>query len=296
MFDFLDEHEDPACHHEAIVMHRGDRGLRVVKRTLRRPEQRARPQRVWERLLAAENEPEMAFLPVLVDPHRTTIDVGAALGQYTTKLAALCSRCVAFEARPDQARRLARLARAVSAPVLVEPVALSDESGGARLRVLTMDPGRSTIEEANALEDDDGGQRPEIVVPSRPLDAYGYDDVGFVKIDVEGHELAVLEGARVTIEKCKPTMLIEIEERHRPNAVRSVVQFLQGMDYAGRFLLNGKLVDVDDFDVQAHQDPSRIGGWRSGWERRGVYVNNFVFVPVELMADVERRIASPVSG
>ena len=37
---------------------------------------------------------------------------------------------------------------------------------------------------------------------------------GFIKIDVEGHELKVIDGAKETIEKHKPNLLIEIEEQH----------------------------------------------------------------------------------
>jgi hypothetical protein len=40
------------------------------------------------------------------------------------------------------------------------------------------------------------------------------DRVDFVKIDVEGAELHVLEGGREVIEAHRPTMLIEIEARH----------------------------------------------------------------------------------
>jgi hypothetical protein len=34
-----------------------------------------------------------------------------------------------------------------------------------------------------------------------------------------------------------------------------------------------------NFDAAEHQHPANIGGWKDGWEARGVYVNNFVFVP-----------------
>ena len=43
---------------------------------------------------------------------------------------------------------------------------------------------------------------------------------GFIKIDVEGHEQAVLDGAVETIRRCKPRMLVEIDDRLSPADLR----------------------------------------------------------------------------
>ena len=40
------------------------------------------------------------------------------------------------------------------------------------------------------------------------------NDIGFIKIDVEGHEKNVIQGGLDTIKKNKPVLLIEIEEKH----------------------------------------------------------------------------------
>lgn len=47
-------------------------------------------------------------------------------------------------------------------------------------------------------------------VPLRTLDSFELSDVGFIKIDAEGHELQVLQGASATITLCKPNLLIEV--------------------------------------------------------------------------------------
>lgn len=44
----------------------------------------------------------------------------------------------------------------------------------------------------------------------KTLDSFGFTNVTFIKIDVEGHELEVLKGAQHTINESKPDMLIEI--------------------------------------------------------------------------------------
>ena len=47
-------------------------------------------------------------------------------------------------------------------------------------------------------------------VESITLDSLELEDVGFIKVDVERHELSCIQGARETIRRCRPTMVIEI--------------------------------------------------------------------------------------
>jgi FkbM family methyltransferase len=47
-------------------------------------------------------------------------------------------------------------------------------------------------------------------VEVQPLDAMEIDAADFIKIDVEGMELDVLEGARQLIRRCRPALLIEV--------------------------------------------------------------------------------------
>jgi FkbM family methyltransferase len=51
-------------------------------------------------------------------------------------------------------------------------------------------------------------------VESVTIDSLAIDNVGFMKVDVEGHELCCLKGAMETIRRCRPTMVIEIMGGH----------------------------------------------------------------------------------
>jgi FkbM family methyltransferase len=237
----------------------------------------------WRRRFSAMrriyHEQELHIAPLLCNKAMTSIDVGAASGSYTVHVVAASRDCLAFEPRRAQASELDEMVRCLSLPVRVEAVALSDKEGEAGLRILESDVGRSTIEPDNALEDPDGSERSELAVPLRRLDDYELDAVGFIKIDVEGHELAVLRGGRSTIKRCRPTMLIEIEERHKHNSIADVGEFLAALGYEGYFILDRQLLAMASFDPAIHQNHENIGGWKDNWQRYGVYVNNFIFVP-----------------
>jgi FkbM family methyltransferase len=47
-------------------------------------------------------------------------------------------------------------------------------------------------------------------VPARTIDSYNFEDVDAIKIDVEGSELFVIEGALNTIDKYRPSVQVEI--------------------------------------------------------------------------------------
>ncbi len=225
-------------------------------------------------------ERELKVVPLLCDKEKLSVDIGADQGDYAFVLARASAGCIVFEPRLADAARIHNKADAERLPIEVEAVALSDCIGTASLRVLTRDLGRSTIESANPLHDPDGSPRSEIRVPKLRLDDFQLDRVGFIKIDVEGHELAVLKGAEATLRRSMPNLVVEIEERHNQDSIRNVSAFLAGFGYAGFFFLDDNTVlPLAQFDQSKHQDPANVGGWKENWVRRGVYINNFFFLP-----------------
>jgi FkbM family methyltransferase len=213
-------------------------------------------------------EPEMALLPRLCRPDRTSVDVGANYGIYSYYMLKYSRACAAFEPYPHLAELLRR---GLGDRLQVHEVALSDHTGAARMTACESEMGYNTIEPSNKIEGkvDDPRLIVTLEVPVRRLDEFDLGAIGFVKIDVEGHEESVLRGAVDTIASHRPAMLIEMEERHRAGSRERVARRLEDLGYAGFYFDNGKLLSLDSFDPARNQNLARPD----------VYIRNFIFLP-----------------
>jgi FkbM family methyltransferase len=191
--------------------------------------------RSWQ---TPNQEPELALVPLLAERHLLSIDVGASLGVYTLAMLGHSRAVISFEARVDAAEALRQMY--ARAPVDVQAVALSDTSGSSSMRVCTTEPGRSTLERRNPLSD--RADVEVIPIPVRTLDSYALSGVGLIKIDVEGHEEAVLAGARTLLSADLPALIIEIEERHNPGGMERITGMLSSLGYLPFSFEDGRLV------------------------------------------------------
>jgi FkbM family methyltransferase len=213
-------------------------------------------------------EADLKFLPLLVRPGEPSADVGANRGIYARRLARLSATVLAFEPQPDLARRLAR---AVPDNVIVLPVALSGATGPITMRVPLVAGSRAhtrgTLGEAQ-------GEHVEVMVLRIRLDDLGLDSLGFVKVDVEGHETSLLDGAIETIRRCRPRLLVEcdVATGTHPSTVQDR---LAPLGYEGWFHFAGKILPVDEFDAGLHQSVAK----EFGGPRPEAHATNFMFLP-----------------
>ena len=70
--------------------------------------------------------------------------------------------------------------------------------------------------------------------------------IGFIKIDVEGHEKEVLIGAERIIKNNKPVMLIEIEEKHSKKPIYDTINYIIKLGYKCYFLKNNELKKIEE--------------------------------------------------
>jgi FkbM family methyltransferase len=126
-------------------------------------------------------------------------DVGAHLGYYTVRMANKCGRVVAFEPNP---KSRAKLLKNIELNGLRNVTVLPYACGEARYRAKLYPAGSgSTLLEGFVSAE-------PIEVEVVPLDET-LDRVDLAKIDVEGYEWNVLQGARRLIETCRPVLVIE---------------------------------------------------------------------------------------
>lgn len=232
-------------------------------------------------------EPEVALVPLLSRRKGVAVDAGANKGVYLFHMSRHFDRVVAFEPLPEMA---AYLSKAAPGNARVEGVALSSAAGRAHLclphgfnELGSLEP-REVWSESSAIDDYD--------VALATLDSYALRDVALIKIDVEGHELAVLEGARETIARFKPSLLVEIEDRHHAGAIARCRALLEGWGYAGYFLDGLAVRAMSEFDLERDQNPAQI----VNSVKCGRYINNFMFFERREAAERVGAIEMALSG
>jgi FkbM family methyltransferase len=157
-------------------------------------------------------EPELAALARLIGRRGTAIDVGANQGFYAFALAAVANRVLAFEPNPDYAGFSRRMLRGRAE---VYTTALSDRTGRGTFHVPLADDGM-VLHLAGSLKRTHTHFRHELTyeVEIGTLDGlgseFGVTDVSFIKANVEGSEREVLDGARATIARDRPVILLEL--------------------------------------------------------------------------------------
>ena len=236
------------------------------------------------------DESEIELLPFLVDPERQAIDVGANIGRYTLPLSRRAAHVHAFEPHP----RLAAVLRATfPSRATIYEAAASDRNGMTQLHIPLVDgredQGIASVE-TGAFDDTFEGSFGSLDVRTLTLDSLSDCNIGFIKIDVEGHELSVLQGAEKLLARWRPTVLVEVEERHSPGALGRVTAFFDALNYRGFFLFDSALRPLSEF-LPDMQNPLLLRVLDTGAPRKAIpYVNNFIFIPDE--ASLYQRIAT----
>ena len=221
-------------------------------------------------------ERRLLLLDELVPRNSTVVDVGAWWGPWTYWLANRAASVWSFEPNPEMASFLTRVA---SPNVRVEAVALSNRSGTGTL-FAPEDVGHDALAALSTRNLANGVR--SIEVPLRRLDDYRLEEVQFMKIDVEGHELEVLKGAEETIARCGATILVEIDQVLHNQPIQRIFDWLLARGYEGRFRRRRAWAPLRSFDIQRDQLLRRN-------VKSAKYIRDFVFVPRGTRAHLSAR-------
>jgi FkbM family methyltransferase len=167
----------------------------------------------------------------------TVIDVGAHVGYYSlyfAKCVGPTGRVFSFEPVPEN---LALLRKNVLLNQISWIHAYPEAVYSCTRDISFSAPGDSANSGEGSLAHEHGGR--QILVHAVSLDSFccsGDIRPHLIKLDVEGAELEVLLGARSTIERCSPNLLIELHHLDRNVAAHPVPGWLIGLGYQIRWI------------------------------------------------------------
>jgi FkbM family methyltransferase len=224
---------------------------------------------------------ELAALHAALANGGVALDVGANKGSYLYWLAhwSQGAQVVAFEPQLTLATYLqAVLQRTGLSHAKVENLALSDQVGEVTLYI----PGESdspgaTLEQA--MQNKTACRQERVAMTT--LDAYValniLGPVKAVKVDVEGHEWAVLKGAQQTLLRDRPVLVVECEERHMQSghSVQNMIDWVCALGYSATVCTPlGQEFCATQYRSELHQ--KQVG--ERFWDAKD-YCNNFIFRP-----------------
>jgi FkbM family methyltransferase len=158
----------------------------------------------------------------LLRPGGLVVDVGANIGNHTVFFAAvLDQQVIAVEPNPAALTALRANVELNGLEQKVEVIAVAAGASAGRGTVMDIDSGN--LGRASVRTDAQGS------VDVATVDGLvGDRHVDLLKVDVEGMECDVLQGARGTIERCRPVLLVEAANL---TALRSVESLLRPAGY-----------------------------------------------------------------
>ena len=148
-----------------------------------------------------------------VDSWRGCLDIGSNIGQWTRPLAQKFQKVYCFEPNPNFRECFAK--NITESNVELFAYGLSDREHKARM----------TLFNSNVLQEGHGD------IQCRTLDSFGLTDIDFVKIDVDGFEIPLLNGARETLAQNTPVINIEMKRDKRPDTVKVAEKILKKLGY-----------------------------------------------------------------
>ena len=221
-------------------------------------------ERAWRE--RRKGEKEIKLIPQLLSNCNRAIDIGANVGVWSYWLSKYAKQVESFEPNPKVFNALKNIK---IKNVNSYNIALSNKTGSVDLLIPKGSKGFSN-QGASLSSIKVQGEHKSISIEAKRLDEYNFLDVDFIKIDVEGHEHEVIEGAQETIKTFKPTMVIEMEEKHNQIPIEEQISSVEKMGYQCCVFINETIIKIKEIDLDKfHRNPTN----------KDTYLFNFIFYP-----------------
>ena len=229
-----------------------------------------------ENIIARKVEPELLWLTDFLPKDAVFIDVGANVGHFLYQLDyhLFPQNIYAFEPNQSLNKKLKRLFPKVN----VFSVALSDENATAEFKIPVL-KGKQ-VNSRGTLQTDFKEENEEKTVIQK-VKVVKLDDfeplkklkkLDFIKIDVEGNEMKTLRGAKETILKFRPTLMVEMEQRHHKEPLWNLISEVENWGFEAHYL------DRNSFELKKLTEDfinSQNAIFVKDYQN---YINNIIFI------------------
>lgn len=224
---------------------------------------------------------EIKALLAHIRPGDTVVDCGANKGSYIwtlSRAAGMDGKIIAFEPQRKLAAYLRDMVRSCNLNnVHIVEKGVSSHMGVMQLMIPGGDTSPGASLETSILQRENCATYPVEVISLDEYFSARTRKISALKIDVEGHEFAVLQGAKNILEQDKPLLVFECEQRHLSGTtVVEILSWLQTRGYDGWFIQRGALRPIAEFNIALHQ---RQNGERF-WDAPD-YCNNFIMSSIK---------------
>ncbi len=218
---------------------------------------------------------EFEVLPYIINSESMVIDIGANNGEYCYFFQKIIQTksIIAFEPIPSLFRRL----KILYPKIQVYPYAVSDQTRKSQLYIPYINSEKyETRAKLDLLPEKGQTKLITVNVDTISLDELLGDEISkinFIKIDIEGHELQAIRGAKKIISRFNPILMIEIEYRHHQNDFYAVIDEICLMGYTCNYYdrVTKLILDISHFSISLHQNLNN---------KENYYIHNLFFFPL----------------
>ncbi|CAA7194694.1 FkbM family methyltransferase [Chryseobacterium potabilaquae] len=221
-------------------------------------------------------EPELVWIKDYLPENAVILDIGANVGTFLYQLESklIHKYIYAFEPNKKLFNRLKRLFPHMQ----IYSLALSNENTIAEFKVPiingTLIPSRGTLNTSfkEQGEEQSHTEKVEVVKLDDWPVAKDFKKLDFIKIDVEGNEMKTLLGAKETIKKFFPTLMVEMEQRHHNTPIWNEISEVTSWGYDAQYLNRNSFtlerLTEEILTQNSHDEKNKTD-----------YINNIIFTP-----------------
>jgi len=205
-----------------------------------------------------DNNETLNYFLKSINTESTVFDIGAHKDEYVfflMKMAKRAGRLIAFERERSTYTHLLKKKEILRLKnVDIEQQSFSEETGRSAMDFICKRKEATVIDFYERINSEY-----KKGCAARTLDNYCINHEiipDFIKIDGEGNGLSILHGAVKIIERYKPKILMQCEERlEGRDKILETFKFLTDLKYAGYFILDTMKIPVRNFDFNIYQNP-----------------------------------------